>query len=278
MLFGKLLPREGNFFEMFNQHADHVVEAARAFSMLVTNYADLHVNFSLRAAGEAIGLFAPDGTLWAVELAKNGLLSGDVTHRGLAAELRRFEAIFRPLLEAGRDIVSIHLSAGISGTFTAAVDPADVTAHRDDFSPTPIRVINMSLGGPYSQLQHLEVDQADADCREHARQEVVHPQRERYDVVEVLLRGPAKRDLRHHRVQTDGGRLEQPQQKQGEQGLRQQRANAAQGGGQSPRAPERCVPKARSARRVHAPLRSRPSAAQMGRSASTCGQVSACRC
>ena len=41
MLFGKLLPREGNFFEMFNQHADRIVEAAQAFSKLVANYADL---------------------------------------------------------------------------------------------------------------------------------------------------------------------------------------------------------------------------------------------
>ena len=40
MLFGKLLPREGNFFEMFNQHADRIVEAAHAFSRLVANYAD----------------------------------------------------------------------------------------------------------------------------------------------------------------------------------------------------------------------------------------------
>ncbi|BDT66918.1 hypothetical protein os1_10840 [Comamonadaceae bacterium OS-1] len=40
MLFGKLLPREGNFFEMFNQHADRIVEAARAFSQLVANYND----------------------------------------------------------------------------------------------------------------------------------------------------------------------------------------------------------------------------------------------
>ena len=32
MLFGKLLPREGNF-EMFNQHADRIVEAAQAFSL-----------------------------------------------------------------------------------------------------------------------------------------------------------------------------------------------------------------------------------------------------
>lgn len=40
MLFAKLLPREGNFFEMFNQHADRIVEAARAFSLLVANYSD----------------------------------------------------------------------------------------------------------------------------------------------------------------------------------------------------------------------------------------------
>lgn len=40
MLFAKLLPREGNFFEMFNQHADRIVEAAQAFSKLVANYSD----------------------------------------------------------------------------------------------------------------------------------------------------------------------------------------------------------------------------------------------
>ena len=43
MFFGKLLPREGNFFEMFNQHAGHIVEAVRAFSKLVSNYSDLHL-------------------------------------------------------------------------------------------------------------------------------------------------------------------------------------------------------------------------------------------
>ncbi len=41
MLFSKLLPRESNFFAMFNQHADHIVEAAHAFSNLVANYSDL---------------------------------------------------------------------------------------------------------------------------------------------------------------------------------------------------------------------------------------------
>ena len=43
MLFGKLMPREGNFFEMFNQHADRIVDAARAFSHLVANYSDPHL-------------------------------------------------------------------------------------------------------------------------------------------------------------------------------------------------------------------------------------------
>ena len=41
MLFAKLLPREGNFFELFNMHAAKIVEAARAFALLVANYSDL---------------------------------------------------------------------------------------------------------------------------------------------------------------------------------------------------------------------------------------------
>jgi predicted phosphate transport protein (TIGR00153 family) len=40
MLFGKLLPREGNFFELFNQHGERIVEGARAFTQLIQNYAD----------------------------------------------------------------------------------------------------------------------------------------------------------------------------------------------------------------------------------------------
>jgi hypothetical protein len=44
MVFGKFLPREGNFFEIFNQHADRIVEAAqRLFTMLVAHYGDLHL-------------------------------------------------------------------------------------------------------------------------------------------------------------------------------------------------------------------------------------------
>ena len=40
MLFSKLLPREGNFFEMFNHHADRIVESVQALSQLVANYND----------------------------------------------------------------------------------------------------------------------------------------------------------------------------------------------------------------------------------------------
>lgn len=43
MLFGKLMPRDGNFFEMFNQHADRIVEAARAFTLLVANYGNVQL-------------------------------------------------------------------------------------------------------------------------------------------------------------------------------------------------------------------------------------------
>jgi uncharacterized protein len=40
MLFGKLLPSEGNFFEMFNQHGAQIAEGAHAFLALVQHYAD----------------------------------------------------------------------------------------------------------------------------------------------------------------------------------------------------------------------------------------------
>jgi hypothetical protein len=41
MVFAKLLPREGNFFELFNQHGQRIAEGADAFLRLVRHYADL---------------------------------------------------------------------------------------------------------------------------------------------------------------------------------------------------------------------------------------------
>jgi hypothetical protein len=43
MLFKKLLPKEGNFFELFNQHAERMVEGAHAFAKLVANYNDANL-------------------------------------------------------------------------------------------------------------------------------------------------------------------------------------------------------------------------------------------
>jgi predicted phosphate transport protein (TIGR00153 family) len=40
MLFGKLLPREGNFFELFDQHGEYIAQGARAFIAMIQNYAD----------------------------------------------------------------------------------------------------------------------------------------------------------------------------------------------------------------------------------------------
>jgi uncharacterized protein len=41
MFFGKLLPREGNFFELFDQHAAYITQAARAFMLLMQHYDEL---------------------------------------------------------------------------------------------------------------------------------------------------------------------------------------------------------------------------------------------
>ena len=40
MVFGKLLPREGNFFELFNEHGSHIAQARAPSWRMVQNYAD----------------------------------------------------------------------------------------------------------------------------------------------------------------------------------------------------------------------------------------------
>ena len=40
MWFSKLLPREGNFFELFNQHAAQIAVGAHAFLAMIQNYGD----------------------------------------------------------------------------------------------------------------------------------------------------------------------------------------------------------------------------------------------
>lgn len=40
MVFGRLLPKEGNFFELFNEHGTHIAVGARSFLAMVQNYND----------------------------------------------------------------------------------------------------------------------------------------------------------------------------------------------------------------------------------------------
>jgi predicted phosphate transport protein (TIGR00153 family) len=40
MVLRKLLPREGNFFELFNQHGEHIGQGAKSFLAMVQNYGD----------------------------------------------------------------------------------------------------------------------------------------------------------------------------------------------------------------------------------------------
>ena len=43
MVFGRFLPREGNFFELFNEHGQHIAEGAQAFMAMVQNYGNLEL-------------------------------------------------------------------------------------------------------------------------------------------------------------------------------------------------------------------------------------------
>ncbi|MBN8489200.1 MAG: DUF47 domain-containing protein [Burkholderiales bacterium] len=38
MFFGKLLPKEGNFFELFNEHGKYIAEGARSFTAMIQYY------------------------------------------------------------------------------------------------------------------------------------------------------------------------------------------------------------------------------------------------
>ena len=42
MLFGKLLPREGNFFELFNQHGSHIIKGQSDQELAATQARERH--------------------------------------------------------------------------------------------------------------------------------------------------------------------------------------------------------------------------------------------
>ena len=43
-MFGRLMPREGNFFELFNAHADRIVEGAQELEAMITSFKDLEAH------------------------------------------------------------------------------------------------------------------------------------------------------------------------------------------------------------------------------------------
>ena len=40
MFFEKLMPKDDNFFLLFNQHAEKIIETMNAFTKLINNYSD----------------------------------------------------------------------------------------------------------------------------------------------------------------------------------------------------------------------------------------------
>ena len=40
-MFGRLMPREGNFFELFNQHAERIVEGSRELAVMITDFTEI---------------------------------------------------------------------------------------------------------------------------------------------------------------------------------------------------------------------------------------------
>jgi len=54
-MFGRLMPREGNFFELFNAHAERIVEGSRELAAMLTTFTELetraqHIDGAERAA------------------------------------------------------------------------------------------------------------------------------------------------------------------------------------------------------------------------------------
>jgi predicted phosphate transport protein (TIGR00153 family) len=54
-MFGRLMPREGNFFELFNSHAERIVEGSRALALMITTFTEVekhaeHVDAAEHAA------------------------------------------------------------------------------------------------------------------------------------------------------------------------------------------------------------------------------------
>ena len=49
-MFGSLMPREGKFFDLFNQHADRIAAGSRELALLMEHYSDMEVMWNFATA------------------------------------------------------------------------------------------------------------------------------------------------------------------------------------------------------------------------------------
>ena len=142
MLFGKLLPREGNFFELFDQHAAYITQAARAFMLLIQNYDDAVLREKHAAEVDAAEHAADRVTAEVNRLLHktfitpigreqiHGLINAHGRHRRPAAgrdrdavAVRRAQA-HRGRAAAGRDQRQVLRACAARGVADAAAEPA----------------------------------------------------------------------------------------------------------------------------------------------------------
>src|SRR6185436_19615935 len=43
-MFGRLMPREGKFFDLFNEHAERIVEGSRELATMIGNFSELEAH------------------------------------------------------------------------------------------------------------------------------------------------------------------------------------------------------------------------------------------
>ena len=111
MLFSKLLPREADFFEMFNRHADRIVEASQAFSNLVQNYDNLSLRekYTLKVTCPGDPLLVAEGLL-VLDDTWPDFMRGRWSIEKVTASGKREES-YRCLIEARIGIETMDLAA-----------------------------------------------------------------------------------------------------------------------------------------------------------------------
>ena len=87
-----------------------------------------------------------------------------------------FLAVYEPLLDDGADIVSIHLSAGISGTFTAAEQARDQLVERG-IDPARLVVLDSATACAGLGMMAIAADVGGARTARRPRRPPTRPRR-----------------------------------------------------------------------------------------------------